>query len=149
MLNYDRMRKEGVQLAGECMVALKRVQGTTVDKAPSLMMSVEWLEEVEAKVHRAKWLMRQAANHARKREKILQIAATLPTVTDAMWRRLSPSVRSQLLLLIRKEEVVGKPGGSLVLYVLRFNVELAASIAKSLLAAARPRTRKVPVAKAG
>ena len=139
MRDFERMRREGVQLAAECVVTLERIEKTTSDKAPSLIMSVEWLDEVEAKVKRARWLLRQTAVHARKRTKVEVAARRLPVVTETMWRRLPTSTRSQLLLLVRKEEVLGRPGGSLVLYVLQFNVELAASIAKSLALAARPR----------
>lgn len=141
MRDFERMRQDGVQLAAECMITLERVQKTTTDKSPSLTMSVEWLDEAEAKIRRARWLLRQAAIHAQKRTKVEVAARRLPVITDAMWRRLPAGVRSQLLLLVRKDEVVGRPGGSLVLYVLPFNVELAANIAKSLSAAARPRRK--------
>ena len=144
MRDHQSMRREGARLAAECIVSLQRVEATTNDRLHSITMSVAWLDEVEAKVKRARWLLRQVEIHAKKRARVEADAKRLPTVTDAMWRRLSPTTRSQLLLLVRKEQVVGKPGGSLVLYLLGFNVELAASVAKRLAAAAKPPSRQAP-----
>ncbi len=137
MRNYERMRREAVQLAAECLVSLERVKATTNDKPHAMLMSLEWIEEAEAKLSRAKWLLRQAAAHARKQGKVEALAAKMPFITENVWRKLPKDTRDDLLLLLHKNEIVGRPGASTVLYIARFNVDLAASIAQTLLAAGR------------
>lgn len=138
MRDYDRMRKDGLRLVAECEVAFQRIRETTSEKFPSLTMSVAWLDEVEAKVKRARWLLRQSELHARKKLTVERTARRLPLITDAVWRRLDSDLRAQILLVARKADVVDKPGAQLVRYVLQFNVELAASIARRLAVATQP-----------
>ncbi len=138
MRDYERMRKDGIRLVGECEVALKRIRETTSEKFPSLTMSVTWLDEVEAKMKRARWLLRQSELHARKKMTVERAARRLPVITDAVWCRLDSDLRTQILLVARKTDVVNRPGAHLVRYVLQFNVELAANIARRLAIATQP-----------
>lgn len=151
MRDFVQMRQDGVRLASECIVTLQRIQATTTDKGPSLILAVEWLDEVDEKLAKARRMLRQAAAHARRKARIEETAKSLPVVTETMWRRLPPRLRSQLSLLqVRKDEVIGKPGGTIVQRVLPFNLTLAASIVDSLAVAAAPmRPREVGAERAG
>lgn len=145
MRNYERMRREAVQLTAECLVSLERVQATTNDKPHAMLMSIEWIEEAEAKLSRAKWLLRQAAAHARKQGKVEALATKMPFISESVWRKLPKDTRDDLLLLLHKDEIVGRPGASTVLYLSRFNVDLAANVAQTLLAAGRKAPAKEAV----
>ena len=138
MRDYEKMRQDGLRLVAECEIALRRVRETTSAKFPSLTMSVTWLDEVEAKMKRARWLLRQSELHARKKMLVERTARRLPVITDAVWRRLDSDLRAQILLVTCKTDVINKPGGHLVRYVLLFNIELAANIARRLAIATQP-----------
>ena len=59
MRDFVQMRQDGVRLASECIVTLQRIQATTTDKGPSLILAVEWLDEVDEKLAKARRMLRQ------------------------------------------------------------------------------------------